>query len=182
MKLIHTTNRLLLKVITPDYSWKVLEFYKNNQDFFELYEPDRVSSFYTELFQRTNLQYEYEHFLKGIYLRLWIFEKERPNDIIGTLCFSNIIRSAFLSCMVGYKIDASHCNQGYATESLSYAIHEIIFKEYGLHRVEALIHPTNEPSLRLMDKLQFQYEGFSRKSIRLNGNWEDHLRYSITKQ
>lgn len=182
MKEIYETPRLILKVLSSSDSHQVLSFYERNKIFFETYEPDRLPHFYTEAFHSANLSFEYTHFLKSSYVRFWVFQKENPIRIIGTICFHNMVRSAFWSCTVGYKMDSSFCNRGYATEVLSFCIEEIIFKEYGFHRVEALIHPTNLPSLRLAQKVGMEYEGTAKKSINLHGSWEDHYRFAIVNQ
>lgn len=181
MNLVYRTKRLLLKVLSPEHSISVLDFYDRNKDFFEPFEPDRADLFYSERYQYANLTCEYNLFCQFKYLRLWIFEKEQPNKIIGSICFSNILKGAFQNCMVGYKIDKNYCNRGYAKEALEYAV-QIIFKEYGLHRIEALVLPSNIPSIKLLESTGFEYEGIAKKCIQLNGNWEDHYRYVLINQ
>jgi ribosomal-protein-alanine N-acetyltransferase len=178
MQLIHTTSRLILKVLSPDYSLSVLDFYLRNKDFFEPYEPSRIDTFYSENYQHANLTYEFNLFCQFKYLRLWIFEKNNPNVIIGTICFSNILKGAFQSCMVGYKLDKAYCKNGYAKEALQYAV-QLIFEEYGLHRIEALVFPDNSPSIKLLEGVGFVYEGIAQKSVKLDDTWEDHLRYAL---
>jgi [ribosomal protein S5]-alanine N-acetyltransferase len=38
--------------------------------------------------------------------------------------------------------------------------------------------PTNVHSIRLIQKLQFVYEGLAKESININNTWEDHIRYA----
>jgi Acetyltransferases, including N-acetylases of ribosomal proteins len=178
MQLMYQTERLILKVLRPDYACNVLQFYQRNKDFFEPFEPDRIPTFYTENFHHTNLSYEYNLFSQSRYLRLWIFEKEGTNEIIGTICFSNILKGAFQSCMVGYKLDEAYCHRGYAKEALEYAV-QLMFNQYGMHRIEALVLPTNKPSIRLMERVGFINEGMAYQSVKLNDKWEDHLRYAL---
>jgi ribosomal-protein-alanine N-acetyltransferase len=178
MKLEYSTQRLLLKVLSPENSIAVLDFYTRNKDFFEPFEPDRMDTFYSESFQHANLVYEYNLFCQFKYLRLWLFHKDDPNTVIGTICFSNIVKGAFQTCMVGYKMDQNHCNKGYAKEALSYAV-QLIFQEYGLHRIEAFVLPSNEPSIKLLKGIGFEYEGIAKKCIKLDGIWKDHLRYAM---
>jgi len=54
----------------------------------------------------------------------------------------------------------------------------ILFQEYHIHRVEANIMPSNLPSIHLIEKLGFSYEGLAASSIKVNGQWQDHARYS----
>ena len=83
-----------------------------------------------------------------------------------------------MTCTIGYKLDQHYIGQGYALEALEKAI-DVVFDELGFHRIEALIHPKNEPSLHLIEKLGFEFEGIAKSCIRLNNKWTDHLRYAL---
>ncbi|KNF08661.1 acetyltransferase [Gottschalkia purinilytica] len=65
-------------------------------------------------------------------------------------------------------------NKGYITEAIKKGI-DIMFNNYGLHRIEANIMPKNKPSLRVVGKLGFYNEGLARKYLKINGVWEDHI-------
>jgi [ribosomal protein S5]-alanine N-acetyltransferase len=84
------------------------------------------------------------------------------------------MRGAFLSCFLGYKLDGQEINQGYMTEALKKGT-EIMFQDFGLHRIEANIMPKNIRSLRVAEKAGFYNEGLSRKYLNINGKWEDHI-------
>lgn len=178
MQLVVETERLVLKVLHENEAIKVLRFYEENDDYFKPYEPARTQNFYTIGFQQTSLRYEYNQMIKSKSLRYYIFEKNKPNEIIGTICFSNIIKGAFSSCQIGYKLDHNYFRKGYATESIEKCL-SILFKDYGLHRIEAYIMPTNLPSLRLIEKLGFTYEGTCISYANIDGKWEDHKRYAL---
>jgi len=60
------------------------------------------------------------------------------------------------------------------TEAIQKGI-EIMFNEFGLHRIEANIMPGNKPSLRVVEKLGFYNEGLAYKYLKINGKWEDHI-------
>ena len=90
----------------------------------------------------------------------------------------NIIRVAFLSCHLGYKLDKDEINQGYMTEALERA-KDIIFDEFGLHRIEANIIPRNTRSMRVVQKLGFHEEGLAYRYLRINGKWEDHVHMAL---
>ena len=51
----------------------------------------------------------------------------------------------------------------------------------GLHRVEAACIPTNNASIRLLEKTGFVREGFAREYLCINGTWQDHLLYARLK-
>ena len=173
----YETKRLFLSVSHPDKAASVLTFYKNNRVFLEPYEPTNRPGFYTLEFQRANLTFEYNSFVKSRYLRMWIYEKQQPEIPVGTICFSNFLRGAFSSCMIGYKTDKDHLRQGYMTEALSFLI-PLVCKEYRFHRIEAYVMPDNLPSIALLEQLTFHREGLLHDFAQINGQWEDHYIYT----
>ncbi len=54
------------------------------------------------------------------------------------------------------------------------------FYTLGLHRVEANIQPENIASINLVKGLGFILEGFSRRYLKINGEWRDHERWALT--
>lgn len=177
----YETDRLILQVLTPTYAEQVLEFYINNMDIFEPYEPTRPDNFYTKSYQKALLSYEYNTMTKLENVRFWIFKKDDPDKIIGTVSFSNIQPFIYSSCNIGYKFDKYSHHQGLALESINKII-EIIFCEYNLHRIIAYIMPTNISSKRLIERAGFTLEGVARKSIFIRDIWEDHEQYSLIKE
>ncbi len=177
MKFEFTTERLRLKVLTEDAAPMVLNFYKNNADIFEKYEPINGDDFYSLKRQQKILEYEYQYILKLSMIRYWIFEKNNPNKIIGTVSFRNILRPIYQSCTIGYKMDRDYMNKGYCSEAIKAAIPQIA-NELGIHRFEALILPDNAPSIHMVQKLGFQYEGILRDKIIINGKRLDHCMYA----
>lgn len=177
MKFNYETERLRLVVCNEEYSAALLTFMTENKDFFAPYEPLRQPAFYTEEFQAQILRAEFQAMLRGTYFRYYLFLKEDPTRIIGTVSFSNISRTDDKSCRVGYKLDRNHTGKGYATEALRTLLSEVN-KTLHIHRVEADILPENLSSLRLIERLGFTYEGVARSSHEIGGVWRDHLRYS----
>lgn len=173
-----TTERLIMRVLNPDWADEVLDFYRRNKEFFEPWEPDRVENFYTVEFQGKMLYYDYLAYEKGTQIRYWIFLKRNPEIPIGTISFHNIIHGIFQSCILGYKIDRDYTQQGYCLEAVQNAC-TIVFTEFKLHRIEALIHTKNIPSLRFIEKAGFHREGVRVSYAKLNGVWQDHACYSF---
>ncbi len=174
MQFTYQTERLLLKVLTPEYAAVVHKFYRDNQSFLEPFEPQRPHSFYTTDFQYSNLRCEYDAFLRLAHFRYWLFRKNQPDSPIGSVCFSNLLQGAFHKCMLGYKLGESFCHHGYMQEALSCLI-SVIAKEMNLHRIEAYVQPDNMPSIRLLSKLGFMEEGYLQKYAEIQGQWADHL-------
>jgi ribosomal-protein-alanine N-acetyltransferase len=170
----YETERLILKVLEPSAAEMVLDYYVRNSAFLEEWEPARGEAFYTRAHHEALLEADWRQIAERSALRLWIFQKDDKNRVIGTIGFGNIVWGAFLSCFLGYKLDEGEINRGYMTEAIRRGI-EIIFEEYGLHRIEANILPRNSRSLRVAEKLGFIREGLARKYLRINGVWEDHI-------
>nr|WP_207668938.1 GNAT family protein [Natranaerovirga hydrolytica] len=181
MLMEYTTKRLLLKVLDSSYHPLVVRYYLKNREFLEPWEPIKPAFFYDPIYQKNLLTWEYKDIVAKKLLRLWIFKKDKPNKIIGTLSFNNIVQGFLLSCELGYKLDCNELNNGYMTEAIQKGI-SIIFDEYKLHRIEANIMPNNIPSLNVIKKLGFEEEGISRKYIQINGKWEDHKRFSLINE
>ena len=177
MLLQYETQRLILKVLGPDYSNDVLRFYKNDQELFEQYESDRSPNFYTENHQRTILQLEYGLTLKLAQVRFYVFLKEDPETIIGTVCLYDI-SSSYARAEIGYKFASAYHHKGYAIEAVEKLI-DIAFSELNLHRLCAHVQEHNTPSIRLLIGLGFEKEGICRDFLCLNGMWTDHLQYSL---
>lgn len=178
MEFIYKTDRLILKVLKGDDAEAVLQFYLDNKELFERYEPDRPDNFYTLSHQKAVLNCEYNMTVKLSAVRFYVFKKEQPDKIIGTICFRNITRSVYQACEVGYKFDHNFQHQGYAFEALCMGI-AVMFEDQRLHRIEANVMPENTSSIHLLETLGFALEGTARSFAYIHGRWQDHLRYSL---
>lgn len=174
MRSIYETKRLLLKVLDKTYADLVLDYYLRNRAFLEEWEPLKGEEFYTKEHHEKQLENELVNIENGNTFRIWIFKKNDDKRTIGSIGFNNIVRGAFLSCHLGYKLDKDELINGYATEAIEKGI-DIMFTEFGLHRVEANIMPKNKQSLRVVEKLGFYNEGLAYKYLKINGKWEDHI-------
>lgn len=177
MLLQYETSRLILKVLGPDYAADVLRFYENDKELFERYEADRCENFYTEGHQRTILHLEYGLCLKLEMIRFYVFLKEAPDTIIGTVSLYEIAKSASRA-EIGYKFASAYHHKGYASEAVE-KILDVAFTELGLHKICAHVHTDNLPSIRLLSGLGFEKEGTSRHYMRIRGYWVDHFQYSL---
>lgn len=174
----YETDRLILRILKPEAAPTVLDFYLRDRALFEQYEPDRMPQFYSINFQKSALRFEYNAAVKLQSVRFYVFPKEQPDLIIGTVCFHNIRPSSHSSCEIGYKFSSFCHHQGYATEAL-HKVLEIIFLDLQLHRVMAWVIPENQPSIRLLERLGFCSEGLCRDYLLMHGRWVDHRQYSL---
>ena len=178
MDMYYETERLILRILHENAAAKVLQFYEKNHEVFDAFEPIRPENFYTRACQANILRCEFQLAVKKKAVRFWVFRKQQPQQIIGTVSFQNIQRTVYQSCQIGYKFDPDFWHQGFAYESIEKAV-SVIFNDLSLHRIEALVLPDNQPSIRLLRRLGFVEEGLCRSCIFLPSGWTDHLRYSL---
>lgn len=176
MNFEYETMRLKLAVLNDSYTDCVLRFYSSGRGVFDPIEPVKAANFYTPEFQRSNLKSEFGAFLNGVYMRYFWFTKEKPAQIIGTASFSNIIRGAYRSCHLGYKMLPEFQKHGYALEAVSRLV-TAVFEEEHMHRIEAYTLPGNLNSISLLTRLGFELECTSRSVIMLKDGFTDHKRY-----
>lgn len=178
MQTRYETNRLFLEICAPKWCYEVLRFYQDNKHIFEPYDPAYPAHYYTAEYQYNTLAYEYKMFLEQKSIRFYLFEKNNPNRIIGTISFGNIIRGFVGSTVIGYKLDQRYQHKGYAFESLQKGI-EIMFYKENLHRITAYIMQDNVPSIKLIQRLYFSYEGIAKEYALIQGMWRDHYQYAL---
>jgi len=178
MKRRYETERLILAVLDESHAASVMNFYIRNSAFLTPFEHVKSRAFYTTENHRMTLRLEESQFVNRNMLRLWIFKREDKQLTypIGTLALSNIIRGAFRSCFLGYKMDEQEINKGYMKEAIDEIV-RIAFDEMKLHRIEANIMPRNHRSAKVIEKCGFESEGISKRYLKINGIWEDHCRY-----
>lgn len=104
--------------------------------------------------------------------------RNEDSAIVGSINLFHIIRRRLQSACVGYLVGAPHARQGFATEALQLMI-RFAFTKVRLHRVEADIQPGNLPSIALVRRAGFLYEGLSRRYVKIAGKWRDHERWAL---
>lgn len=172
------TERLILRILNESDIPELLNYYKRNKKFLEPWVPKFGDEFFTYGHQLDRLHFEKEQWDNGNEYRFRIFKKEEPLKNIGNIAVSNIIRGVLQSAFLGYSIDEKENGKGIATESIKKII-EVSFGEIKLHRLEANVIPSNAASIRVLEKLNFVKEGYSKNYCRINGKWQDHLRFAI---
>ncbi|WNZ25823.1 GNAT family N-acetyltransferase [Leptolyngbya sp. NK1-12] len=101
------------------------------------------------------------------------------HEIVGVANLSQIFYRAFQNAYLGYHVDVNFAGQGLMSEGIRLVINHA-FDTLGLHRIEANIQPENMASINLVKRLGFTKEGFSRRYLKINGEWRDHERWALT--
>jgi ribosomal-protein-alanine N-acetyltransferase len=107
------------------------------------------------------------------------FVIEFEGEIAGQLNVSSIAYGSLSSATIGYWVSERFAGKGATPTAVALATDHCFFG-VGLHRMEICIRPENEPSLRVVEKLGFRYEGLRRRYIHINGDWRDHYCFALT--
>ena len=165
-------DNLRLAVLRKSEAARVTEYLQNNRDFHKQFSQTHTDDYFTVSTQKKYLAYDCNSFLEGSLVPLWITLKD-DNKIIGRVSFFNFAYGGMMSCACGYHLDKDHTGKGYMTEALKSAM-AFVFDEYKMHRIEAFIVPENEPSLNLVKRVGFHYEGKRNSYMHINGRYRDH--------
>ena len=107
------------------------------------------------------------------------FVLEHGGQVAGQLNVSSIAYGSVSSATIGYWVSERFAGKGITPTGVALATDHAFFT-MGLHRMEICIRPENEPSLRVVEKLGFRYEGLRRRFIHINGDWRDHFCFALT--
>ena len=158
----------------PELAGAAVDYYRRNRTFLAAFEPAREESFFTQEGQRSLLTEEARLAEEDRSYRFYLALREAPERIVGLVGLNNLVRGAFQSCFLGYKLDGGFTGRGYMTQAVQ-AVTDFGFGELGLHRIEGNVMPRNRASLRVLEKCGFQKEGISPRYLKINGVWEDHI-------
>jgi [ribosomal protein S5]-alanine N-acetyltransferase len=107
--------------------------------------------------------------------------RKEDDAIVGTINLSQIFRGGFKSAYLGYQVGAPFAGRGYMTEAIELVL-RYAFNEMKLHRLEANIQPENSGSIALAKRAGFTKEGYSRRYLKIGGQWRDHERWAIVAE
>jgi RimJ/RimL family protein N-acetyltransferase len=79
---------------------------------------------------------------------------------------------------VGFTLSREHQGKGYASEAVSRLL-DYAFGDLGLHRVVAITHRENEPSIALLERLGMRREGHFVQNAWFKGGWASEYLYAM---
>lgn len=91
-----------------------------------------------------------------------------------------IVNAAHGHAELGYFLDPSAWNQGYATEAAR-AMLRLGFEALGLHRIFAVHFGGNPASGKVMKKAGMRHEGCRRQHVKKNGAFVDIEQYGVLR-
>jgi ribosomal-protein-alanine N-acetyltransferase len=104
--------------------------------------------------------------------------RESDDALLGGITLANVRRGIVQAGTIGYWVGQPYTGQGVMTAALRVLL-PTLFGELNLHRIEAACIPTNNPSVRVLEKCGFTREGLARRYLCINGVWQDHLLYGM---
>lgn len=109
------------------------------------------------------------------------FVVEYAGELAGQLNVSSIAWGSLSSATIGYWVGQEFAGKSITPTAVALAT-DFCFAQLGLHRMEICIRPENAPSLRVVEKLGFRYEGLRRRFIHINGDWRDHFCFALVAE
>jgi len=104
----------------------------------------------------------------------------RSNDkLIGSVTLFHIDLT-HRRAEIGYAQGREFWGQGYMQEALK-AVLNHAFVMLNLHRIEADVDPRNAASVRTLERLGFQREGYLRERWQVNGEIQDAFYYGLLR-
>lgn len=173
-RFVFRSPRLGFLACDPALAGPAAAFYRRNRAAFAPFDPVQPEEFFTAEGQTERLAFDLEQAEAGRCFRFLLVQPRHPGKIIGLAGLNEIVRGAFQSCFISYKLDHTLWGQGYGSEAIA-ALTEWGFRNLGLHRVEANIMPRNLPSRRAAARAGFEEEGLAKRYLKINGVWEDHI-------
>lgn len=109
------------------------------------------------------------------------FIMEWDGELVGQLNVSSITHGSLSSASIGYWVAKDMAGRGITPAAVALAT-DHCFLVLRLHRMEICIRPENAPSLRVVEKLGFRYEGLRRRFIHIDGDWRDHFAFALVAE
>jgi ribosomal-protein-alanine N-acetyltransferase len=109
------------------------------------------------------------------------FAIDYEGEFAGQLNVSGLSYGSLSSASIGYWVAERFAGRNITPTAVALATDHCLFS-IGLHRMEICIRPENAPSLRVVEKLGFRYEGLRRRFIHINGDWRDHFCFALTAE
>jgi ribosomal-protein-alanine N-acetyltransferase len=167
-----TTERLLLRWMTED----------DTDALYDIFSDPHVMRYWSTppLPHReaaAQLQREIAAGNENVAMLKWGVALRDSNHIIGTTTLFNL---SFENgrAELGYALGRAHWSKGFMHEALQ-ALLSHAFDDMQLRRLEADVDPRNAASIRTLERLGFQREGFLRERWHVNGEIQDALFYGL---
>jgi RimJ/RimL family protein N-acetyltransferase len=120
----------------------------------------------------------HEDWKRGAILK-WGIALRADNLLIGSVTLFNLDFN-HRRAEIGYALGRDFWGQGYMNETLT-AVLRYAFEVLDLHRIEADVDPRNAASIRTLERLGFQREGYLRERWQVSGEIQDAFFYGLLR-
>jgi ribosomal-protein-alanine N-acetyltransferase len=110
----------------------------------------------------------------------WGIALRSADQLIGSITLFNL-DFIHRRAEIGYALAREHWGHGYMNEALMVLL-KYAFDTLELHRIEADVDPRNTASIKTVERLGFQREGYLRERWQINGEIQDAFFYGLLKQ
>jgi ribosomal-protein-alanine N-acetyltransferase len=110
----------------------------------------------------------------------WIIERKADRCPIGTCGYHKWSRRDH-KAEIGYDLSPFAWGQGYMSEAFERVV-EFGFGDMDLNRIQAVVHPENAASLKLLERHGFVREGLLREELCRDGVYYDHWLLSLLRR
>ena len=102
----------------------------------------------------------------------------RPSGALASLVGLDSCVHIHKSCELGYWLAESLTGRGLMTQAVRLSL-DFAFNELGIHRVRCAAATGNNPSLQVIKRLGFHFEGVARGAECVRGLWLDHAVFGL---
>ena len=171
-------TRVRIRPLQPSDAAALLDLHVRNRAAFAPFFPRQSRFFFTldgqeREIERATLEWQND---EGYVFGIFVMDNDR---LVGNVVLRNVARGAWQNATLGYWVDDAFRGRGYATEAVGLAL-TLAFGPIGLHRVQAGTLLGNEPSMQVLRKNGFRFEGVSEKYLQIDGRWADHNMFALT--
>jgi RimJ/RimL family protein N-acetyltransferase len=172
---IITTERVVLRWVSEN----------DIDSLFEVFSDPQVARYwsaapYTDREDAVKLQREIAAGNENNTMMKWGLALRDSDRVIGTTTLFNLNLDNGRA-ELGYAMGRAHWGKGYMNEALQ-ALLSHAFDVMELRRLEADVDPRNTPSIRTLERLGFQREGFLRERWHVNGEIQDAFFYGLLRR
>lgn len=116
--------------------------------------------------------------VRGTWFQLGIFENETML-LIGDIGLHFLENDHQME--IGFTVSTQYQRKGYGQEATKGVI-SFLFNDLKKHRIIASVDPKNMASMSLLERIGFRKEGYFKKSILIDNQWEDEVIYAMLEE
>jgi len=161
-----------IKIVDEIDAQRLVDFYQTSRLHLQTWEPERSDDFYTESYWQELLRQRRLEMDAG--RAVFFIALDDAGNVIASCNLTNIVRGSFQAAYMGYAVAAAWEGKGIMKQLCEYVVN-YGFSELQLNRIMANYLPHNIRSEKLLAGLGFEREGYARRYLQINGDWQDHV-------